>query len=207
MKREQLHTLYVVLFPVLLAAGILTIPVVSDYSNHILAEQAANQTVRWFWGHLMSAAAFGVSILAAYSINLHLSAKGERRFGTISLPFITVGATFYVFGLGADGIGPLATDAGGGRALMFFEGSAIWVSSVFITASIIFGLGLITQVMGVIRASLLIGIIRVVVFVAAIVFIAATAIPSGWGLWVVASAAAVVYFPIGMALWHNSIGR
>lgn len=149
--------------------------------------------------------AFGTSILAAYSIRLYLSTRGQARSGAISFLLIAIGAALYAFGLGADGVGPLATEAGGGRALTFFEGSGIWVTGVFISASIILGLGIIAQVIGVLHTSLLRSTARVIVFAGAIVFIAAAAIPSGWGLYVVAAAALVVYLPIGIALWRESI--
>jgi hypothetical protein len=51
MRRDQLCAIAIIIFPVVLAIGILIITVVSDYSNHLLAEQAAGKTARWFWGH------------------------------------------------------------------------------------------------------------------------------------------------------------
>jgi len=104
MKRDIFHALYIGMFPVILTAGILTIPLVSDYSNHMLAEQAASQTARWFWGHAISGVAFGFSLLAACSINRYLSMRGQARSGAVSLSFIAIGAALYAFGLGADGI-------------------------------------------------------------------------------------------------------
>ena len=205
MKRGQFYTLPIWMFPVILTTGILTIPVVTDYSNHVLAEQAASQTARWFWGHIISATAFGFAILAACSIASHLVKKGQRRSAITSLSLVAIGGILYAVGLGADGIGPLATVAGGGQALMFFEGSGEWVSGIFITASIIFGIGLITQVTGLIQAGLLTGLTRIIIFLAAIIFIGAGAIPSGWGLYGVAAAAMVVYIPIGLAVWQESI--
>jgi len=204
-KRAQWHALGIAAFPIVLAAGVLTIPVVTDYSNHLLAEQAAGQTGRWFWGHLVSGIAFGLSILAASSITRYLAAKGQPRAGAISFILITAGGALYAFGLGADGIGPLATAAGGGRAAIFFEGSGMLVSGVFITASILFGFGLIIQVIGILHTGLLQGIIRKAVFPAAIIFLVSTAIPSGWGLYIVAAAALVVYLPISRALWRESV--
>jgi hypothetical protein len=73
---------------------------------------------------------------------------------------------------------------------------------VFIAASIIFGLGLIIQVFGLIRAGMLKGLFRIVTFVAAIIFIASTAIPSGWGLYGVAATALVIYLTIALVYWH-----
>lgn len=205
MKRGQLQVLSIAIFPIILTTGILTIPVVSDYSNHLLAEQAASQTARWFWGHIISGVAFGLSILAACYITEYLSSKGQSCSGAMSLSLIAIGGVLYAFGLGADGIGPLATAAGGGRAFTFFEGSGMRVSGVFITASIFFGVGLIIQVIGVSHTGLLRGLTRIVVLIAAIVFLVSTAIPSGWGLWVVAAAVLVVYLPIAVAFWHGSM--
>ena len=108
MTREQFQALSIGIFPIVLTVGILTIPVVSDYSNHVLAEQAASQTARWFWGHMISSIAFGLAILASCFIADYLSKKGEIR-GFVGLPLVAVGATLYAAGLGADGIGPLAT--------------------------------------------------------------------------------------------------
>lgn len=205
MKRGQFNTLAIWMFPVILTIGILTIPVVTDYSNHALVQQATTLTARWFWGHVISATAFAFAILATCSIASYLAKKGPGRSGIISLSLIAIGGTLHAAGLGADGIGPLATAAGGGQALMFFEGSGKWVSGIFIAASITFGIGLITQVIGAIQAGLLKGLTRILVFVAAIIFVGAEAIPSGWGLYGVAAAAMVVYIPIGIAVWQESI--
>jgi len=203
----MVHRIYVVpifVFPLLLIVGILTIPIVSDYSDHILAEKAVSQTGRWFWGHLISAVAFGSSSLAAYSIFRRLSEKGQVNSGMVSLVLITIGSSLFSCGLGADGIGPLATMAGDGRAYTFFEGSGMWVSGIFIAASIIFSLGLFAQLVALINAGILKGIIRIIVFGAAIVFCGATVIPSGWGLYVVVVAVLVIYIPIGYVYWRES---
>ncbi len=199
---SRLYIVPILVFPIVLAIGILTIPIVSDYSNHVLAEQAVSQTARWFWGHLISAVAFGFASLAAYSIYHYLSERGQATSGVTSFSLIAIGSALYAFGLGADGIGPLATVAGGGIALTFFEGSGIWVSGVFIAASVLFSLGLITQVIGLIHAGILKGIVRIIAFGAAIIFIGATAIPSGWGLYGVAAAALVLYITIGSICWR-----
>lgn len=131
--------------------------------------------------------------------------EGTRALRYHKFVIDSFGGTLHAAGLGADGIGPLATAAGGGQALMFFEGSDKWVSGIFIAASITFGIGLITQVIGAIQAGLLKGLTRILVFVAAIIFVGAEAIPSGWGLYGVAAAAMVVYIPIGIAVWQESI--
>ena len=73
------------------------------------------------------------------------------------------------------------------------------VSGVFIAASSLFGVGLISQVIGIFHAGQLKGVIRIVVFTVAIIFLISTAMPSGWGLYVVAVAALVVYLPIANA--------
>lgn len=55
----------VIIFPITLSIGILLIPLVSDYSDHALAEEAAQQSLRWFLGHVVSGIAFGLAVLAS----------------------------------------------------------------------------------------------------------------------------------------------
>ncbi len=204
MTLQKLSAISIGIFPLLLAVGIITIPVVADYSNHILAEEAAGQTGRWFWGHTLSGAAFGISILAACSITRYLIKKGQTGSGIASLSLIAVGGALYAFGLGADGVGPLAAAAGGGRALMFFDGSGTMVAGVFFAASALFGIGLISQVIGLNHAGLLKDVMRIIALVAAITFIGVGAIPSGWGLYGVAGAACVIYIPVAVAFWKEA---
>lgn len=200
MAENRFRALTVVAFPAMLTIGILTIPFVSDYSDHILAEQAASHTARWFWGHVFSAGAFGVATLAACSTAGLLS----QRTGTqnVGLPFVAVGAALYAAGLGADGIGPVAVAAAGGQARVFFDGSSTWIGGLFVAASMTFALGLVVQLIGVIRAGVLTGAVRVLVLFAAIIFAGAGAIPSGWGLYLIAAAAWAVYIPKGIAIWR-----
>lgn len=110
----------------------------------------------------------------------------------------------YALGLGADGVGPLAAASGGGRALMFFEGSGMMVAGVFIAASAIFGIGLISQVIGLNHAGLLKDRMRIIALIAAVTFIGVGAIPSGWGLYGVAAAACVIYIPVATAFWKEA---
>jgi len=205
MTSAQLRATPVALFPLVLVAGIVTIPVVTDYSNHELAAQAASHTARWFWGHIISAAAFGLAVLAACSVAAYLRGKGQARLGVIGLSLIAVGGALYAAGLGADGIGPIASAAGGGTAVAFFEGSGAWITGVFVTAAITFGLGLIAHAAGLNRAGLLNQVTGIFVFAGAIVFVGAAAIPSGWGLYGVAAAALAVYLPMSAALWDQAV--
>jgi len=43
------------------------------------------------------------------------------------------------------------------------------------------------------------------VFIAALVMVGSTAIPSGWGLYGVAAGAVMVYIPIGIAVWRGGV--
>jgi hypothetical protein len=192
------------IFLLLLTSGIITIPIVADYSNHVLAEEAASQTVRWLWGHIISGVAFVVSVMVATSIAYYLTKKDQSWLGALSLVFIAIGSALYAIGLGADGVGPIAISAGGGKASMFFEGSGTMVTGLFIAASVLFGIGLISQVIGLIQADLLKGVMRTVVLMAAIAFIGVTAIPSGWGLYVIAAAACVIYIPVAVAFLREA---
>ena len=69
-KRPQI--IYVLAFPVVLTIGIVLTPVVTDYTDHRLPEQAVEQTARWFAGHIIAAIGFGLAVLAVGSIDRHL---------------------------------------------------------------------------------------------------------------------------------------
>ena len=62
----------ILIFPILLSAGIFTIPYVSDYSSNIITELAVLQSGRWLWGHIISALAFGWAIIVAHYITQYL---------------------------------------------------------------------------------------------------------------------------------------
>jgi len=182
-------------FPIILAIGILLIPVNPDYNNHVLAEQAVEQTERWFAGHLISAIAFAFSIWAAREI-LNVLPKAPWY----TLIFITTGAGLYAAGLGADGIAPVAVMASGESARVFFDGSGWWVSGVFMAGTLVFAIGLFIIISNSIQQRLVEGIWRYIIFMCALVFVSAPAIPSGWGLYGVAIAALGIFIPIGVSI-------
>jgi hypothetical protein len=185
-------------FPIILAVGIVIIPVNPDYNDHASAVQAVELTERWFVGHLISAIALSFSIWASREI---LGVLRKAPWST--LIFITSGAGLYTAGLGADGIGPVAVKASGESAIIFFDGSGWWVSGVFMAATVFFGIGLFMIISNSIQSHLVKGIWRYIIFVSALVFVSAPAIPSGWGLYGVAMAAFGVFIPIGFAVRHS----
>lgn len=198
----KILALPVIAFPLILCIGIILIPVVTNYANHDLAQKAAQQTKRWFWGHLISGLAFGVGLLAIFSISLYLFEQQIFLWPSLSLPCATLGAALLAFGMGADGIGPLAVSKTGHPAQIFFDGSRHWVMGSFIAGSILFGLGQILMVIGVNHNALLNTPMSIIILLAAIVFSVSAAIPSGWGLYVVGLSACIIYLPIGLALWQ-----
>ena len=198
---NRLRVISILAFPIVLSIGIVLIPVVSDYSNHELAEQAVEKTSRWFAGHLICTVAFGLSVWATSTIANELHRRSSR-VPSIVLPLIAMGAGLYAAGLGADGIGPIAVKSSGVSPMVFFNGSGWWVSGVFMVATLVFAAGLISLVIHVIRGGLVSGAWRYIVFGSALIFVSAPAIPSGWALYGEAVAAIGVFVPIGI-----SIGR
>jgi hypothetical protein len=182
-------------FPIILAIGILLIPVNPDYNNHTLAVQALKQTERWFAGHLIAAIAFGFAIWAAREI-IGVMPKAPWY----SLIFITAGASLYAAGMGADGIAPAAIMASGESALIFFDASGWWVSGVFMAGTLLFAIGLFIIISNLIQEQIVKGIWRYIIFVSALVFVSAPAVPSGWALYAVAAAGLGVFIPIGVSI-------
>jgi hypothetical protein len=195
-------TLSVLTFPIVLTIGIILIPVVPDYSDHFLAAEAVLKTGRWVAGHLIAAVAFGFSILAASTIVDELRHRSAKVPGVL-LPFFAIGAGLYAAGLGADGIGPVAVLPSSVSPTLYFDGSGWWLSGVFMAATGFYALGLISLVIHVIRVELIIGLWRYMVFISALVFVSAPAIPSGWALYGEALAALGVFAPIGLSIGHR----
>jgi hypothetical protein len=200
---RRVRVLSVLSFPVVLSAGILLIPVVADYSDHAAATVAAGSTGRWFAGHLLSALAFGLSVLAV-SVIAAESAGRSHRVPPFVLPMIAAGAGLYAAGLGADGIGPVALASTGAPPELFFDGSGWWVGGVFVAATLLFGAGLIALALHVVRAQFVHGASRYVVFVGAVLFVVIPAIPTGWALYGEALAAYAVFVPLAAAAGRPS---
>lgn len=199
MNKKQSQTLSIMAFPVVLAIGIILIPVVIDYSNHMLAEQAVGQTIRWFFGHIISAIGFVLAYLTVNAIDAHVRQESLSLPGMVK-PCITIGAGLYAAGLGADGIGPLAVLSAGYSPMIFFDGSGMWVTGIFVVGTIVFGIGFLSLVIYAIRSGLLKGLGRFISFFSAIVFMIAPTVLSGWALYGVAVAVFGMCIPFAGAI-------
>lgn len=188
-------------FPILLTIGIFTIPHVRSYMAHEAVQDIVSQrSKRWFAGHLLSGIAYGYHIVVACCITIVTLANGNHLlWSSLSLPLMTIGVAIQIFGLGADGIGPVSVKP----AKLFFDGSHRWIIRTFISGVIIFGLGQIILVAGMNQTGLLSVPIGVLILVTTILYSLAAAIPSSWGLYATAIAAWVIYLPIGITIWQN----
>ena len=199
MKNKRLQIIAIWAFPVVLTIGIVLIPVVPDYTQHHLAEQAVDETARWYLGHIIAAVGFTLAILAVVAIDNHLQ-QTSRALPAQTLPLIAVGAGLYAAGLGADGVAPVAVRAAGYSPIIFFDGSGMFVTGLFIAGTVLFGLGLLNLVIGSIRLELLQGKSRYISFVFTLVFMIAPMILIGWALYGVALAAFGVFVPFALAI-------
>ncbi|MCB0711457.1 MAG: hypothetical protein KDD67_03915 [Ignavibacteriae bacterium] len=199
-SRSRLYAAIIMSFPIALAFGITLIPVVTDYGDHTLAEEAVRDSTRWYLGHILTAMAFGLGVLACSCIGDVLYRMGQRKRVMIALPLVAVGGSLHAAGLGADGIGPIAVVEGGESARLFFDGSSDLVPMIFVAAAVVFGLGLIALMFGVSRTNLLKGIWKVIVPTASILFVGLEALPSGWGLYGIAALCFLVFAPLSLAL-------
>jgi hypothetical protein len=150
-------------------------------------------------GHLITAVAFGFSVLAASTIVEELRRR-SAKVPAVLLPLIAAGAGLYAAGLGADGIGPVAVLPSSVSPTLYFDGSGWLLNGVFMAATLFFALGLISLVIHVNQNELVIGSWRYVVFISALVFVSAPTIPSGWALYGEALASLGVFVPIGVAV-------
>ncbi|HAS04202.1 MAG TPA: hypothetical protein DCR71_00280 [Dehalococcoidia bacterium] len=183
----------ILIFPILLSAGIFTIPYVLDYSSNIITELAVLQSGRWLWGHIISALAFGWAIIVAHYISRYLYYNEQNRIGTFSLYLTVAGGILMAAGMGADGIGPVATVNGGAQASVFFEGSGMIITIIFMVGIIVFGFGLINQIIGLGRIGVIPDIFVYVLIACAILFMGFAALPSSMGLYCIAYLSVLIY--------------
>ena len=183
----------ILIFPILLSAGIFTIPYVLDYSSNIITELAVLQSGRWLWGHIISALAFGWAIIVAHYISRYLYYNEQNRIGTFSLYLTVAGGILMAAGMGAGGIGPVATINGGAQASVFFEGSGMIITIIFMVGIIVFGFGLINQIIGLGRIGVIPDIFVYVLIACAILFMGFAALPSSMGLYCIAYLSVLIY--------------
>ncbi|MGD8813564.1 MAG: hypothetical protein PVI78_03725 [Anaerolineales bacterium] len=188
----------IIAFPILLTLGIILIPIVSDYSDHAVAAEAAEQTGRWLAGHLVSAAAFAWSVWSVSEIEAEIRRRSTLH-SPVRLILISLGAGLFAAGLGADGIAPVALRTSGTSPLAFFDGG-MWVTMVFIIGTTSFGVGLISLAINAIQNNLVTGVWRFVVFASTLLFVTMPAVPSGYGLYGEALASFGVFLPLGLSI-------
>jgi hypothetical protein len=192
--------LTIYLFPAVLALGIILIPFVSNYADPAATEQAARDTARWFWGHIISGTGFGLAIVAAHRIASLLPVEKAGRAGASSLTLVALGGSAMAMGLGADGVAPVALIAQGINPNVFFEGSGFMVSGLIMAGIILFSFGVINQVVGLYRAGLLTKRRSIALTVCAALLMGCAAIPSTIGLYVIAVLVITIYASIGAAV-------
>jgi hypothetical protein len=197
-------SIIILLFPIILSIGIFTIPYVSDYSNNLITEEAASKTGRWFWGHIISGIAFGISIIVAHYIAQYLNIKKQKQTSIISFTFITLGGTLLAIGLGADGVGPIAIISGGSQASVFFEGSGMMVTGIFMAGIILIGFGLINQIIGLGHTNLIPKWLSPILLISSVVFMGVSAIPSSLGLYIIAFLSILIYGSFSFLFWRLS---
>jgi len=144
----------------------------------------------------------GQAYSPSFFISLFLLEQQIHLWPTLSLPCAAIGAALLAFGMGADGIGPLAVSKEEYPAQIFFDGSRQWIMGSFIAGSILFSLGQLLMIIGINQQDLLSTPMSVIILLAAIVFTVSAAIPSGWGLYVLGLSACNIYLPIGLAFWQ-----
>jgi hypothetical protein len=70
--------------------------------------------------------------------------------------------------------------------------------------TLLFAIGLFIIISNVIQQKIVKGAWRYIIFISALVFVSAPAIPSGWALYAVAVAALGIFIPVGVSIQHLS---
>jgi hypothetical protein len=193
-------SIWLAVFPIALTLGVFAIPVVADYGNHELAAAAARLTARWYWGHLLSALAFGIAGVAAVALHSALARCAGKPPDLWAAALAVIGAAMHMYGLGADGVGPTAILAAGGEPEIYFGGLGLRLNGIFMAGAVAFSIGWLGLTAAVLRVGPVRDWRRWWIPGGVLLMAASEAIPSGWGLYVVAVMALAVWLPLSWSV-------
>ena len=191
-----MHKKLALLFPATLAIGVITIPYVATFTDHQLVEQAVGSGYRWYVGHILTSASFGIGAVTVALLAQQLPPQSSSLTAIATTLLAAIGAGIQAAGLGADGIGPLATQNMLLPASTFFDGSSLLVPLTAGLGISLFGLAQILLVIQLNKQRQRPKGWAVVSMLSAISFTILPAIPSTISLYGTAVACWLIYWPI-----------
>ncbi len=198
--KQTVRVAVVGLAPVVLAAGLLAHPYLSDVTDAAeIATAIASGSTRWAWSHVLVALGIALTVLAVFAIRMFLRSAGEDNWSFWATGLITIGAGLVLVLIGLDGLGGYAVAEAGGSITGFFEAAAAW-EWLFLAAFAVFSLGLIALAVAIRASRVLSPAATWIVVVALVVAAVANFITSFWAAYLTAVVAVVGFWILAWAI-------
>jgi hypothetical protein len=168
-----------------------------------LAAAVADDPTRWWVTHFLVAVGSGLLVLAFLAVRGYLREAGEEGWSAVGVPFIVMGSTLYAL-LPAMEFAPLAALAAGADVAAVQAGMMPWFVPILQTSALIFGLGVLGFVIGIVRSGVLSPPLAWLVAGALVVTAAMRFFPVGAAqLYVGPAAALVALWPLAVTVWKR----
>ena len=145
-----------------------------------LAAAVTAETTRWWVAHLLVAVGSGLLAIAFVAVRSYLRDAGEERWSVMGLPFIVMGSTLYAL-LPAMEFAPVGALRAGADVAAIQAAQMPWFVPILLTSALLFALGVLGFVIGIVRSDVL----------------------GAWLIWIVPAALVVMaasrFFPVGAA--------
>jgi hypothetical protein len=201
--RARFRAAIVAITPAVLLAAFAYHPYIANLTDKAaVAAALASDTTRWGLSHLAVGVGSGLAVLAFLAIRSYLREAGEERWSVLGLPFIVIGSTLFAF-LPAMEIAMLAAAEVGADVQAVLAALDSWFFPLFLTAAVIFALGVFGFAIGIVRSGVLGPRLTRLVVGALVVMAVARFVPLGAALYVGGAAVLVALWPLAYEMWKH----
>jgi hypothetical protein len=172
-----------------------------------LAAAVTAETTRWWVAHLLVAVGSGLLAIAFVALRSYLRDAGEERWSVMGLPFIVMGSTLYAL-LPAMEFAPVGALRAGADVAAVQAAQMPWFVPILLTSALLFALGVLGFVIGIVRSDVLGTGLTWIVAGALVVMAATRFFPVGAAqLYVGPAAGLVALWSLAYAMWKHPQSR
>jgi len=173
-----------------------------EFFQRLAAAVAADAT-RWSVAHLLVAVGSGLLVIAFLALRSYLREAGEERWSGMGLPFIIMGSTLYAL-LPAMEFAPVGAFRTGADIAAVQAALMPWFVPILLTSALLFALGVLGFVIGIVRSEVLGAWLTWIVPAALIVMAGSRFFPVGAAqLYTGPAAGVVAFWSLAYAIWKQ----
>jgi hypothetical protein len=202
--RTKWQAAVVAIAPLVLLAALGYHPYIGNLmDNREVAAAMSADVTRWGLAHLAVGIGFGMLLLAFLAVRSYLRDEGEDRWSALSVPFLVVGTTLYIF-LPAMETAMAAAAQVGADPVALQEQLGPWFVPVMIAGALTFGAGTLLVARAVVTSGALSPELTRIVAGALVIVALSRFVPRGQALYVGAVAGVVALLPIAARIWSSA---